>query len=45
MELCKCIGKFKQENGLGVKDLRREDEVYLHIMSKALECGLSPLMS
>jgi chorismate mutase len=42
MELCKHIGKIKQENGLGVKDLRREDEVYLHIMSKALELGLDP---
>jgi chorismate mutase len=42
MELCKRIGKIKEENGLAVKDLRREDEVYLHIMSKALEAGLDP---
>jgi prephenate dehydrogenase len=42
MELCKRIGKIKEENGLAVKDLRREDGVYLHIMSKALEAGLDP---
>ena len=42
IELCKRIGKVKEENGLAVKDLRREDEVYLHVMSKALEMGLDP---
>jgi len=42
IELCKRIGKIKEENGLAVKDLRREDEVYLHIMGKALELGLDP---
>jgi chorismate mutase len=42
IELCKRIGKIKEENGLAVKDLRREDEVYLHVMSKALESGLDP---
>jgi chorismate mutase len=42
IELCKRIGKVKEENGLAVKDLRREDEVYLHVMGKALELGLDP---
>ena len=42
IELCKGIGKIKEERGLAVKDLRREDEVYLHVMSKALELGLGP---
>ena len=42
IELCKRIGEVKEENGLAVKDLRREDEVYLHVMSKALELGLDP---
>jgi chorismate mutase len=42
IELCKRIGKIKEENGLAVKDLRREDEVYLHVMGKALELGLNP---
>ena len=42
IELCKSIGAVKGENRLAVKDLRREDEVYLHIMGKALEFGLDP---
>lgn len=40
MDLCKSIGAFKVKNGLTVKDHRREDEVYLHVMAKALEAGL-----
>jgi chorismate mutase len=42
MELCKRIGKVKEENALAVKDYKREDEIYLHIMGKALELGLDP---
>ena len=42
MDLCKSIGKVKGESGLSVRDLRREDEVYLHAMAKALESGLDP---
>ena len=42
MELCKSIGALKRESGLPVKDHRREDEVYLHVMAKALECGFDP---
>ena len=42
MDLCKDIGNVKRELGISVKDRRREDEVYLHIMSKALEFGLDP---
>jgi len=42
MNLCKDIGKIKREIGIPVKDKRREDEVYLHIMAKALESGLDP---
>ena len=42
IELCKRIGEIKGKNGLAVKDLRREDAVYVHIMSKALELGLDP---
>ena len=40
MGICKSIGAFKVKNGLGVKDHRREDEVYLHVMAKALEAGI-----
>jgi len=42
MEICKSIGAVKVKNGLAVKDHRREDAVYLHVMSKALESGLDP---
>ncbi|MEJ2242557.1 MAG: chorismate mutase [Candidatus Bathyarchaeota archaeon] len=42
MNLCKDIGDVKRELKIPVKDRRREDEVYLHIMSKALESGLDP---
>ena len=42
MDLCKRIGTLKIRNGLAVKDHRREDEVYLHVMAKALEVGLNP---
>ena len=42
MGLCKSIGAIKVKNGLAVKDHRREDEVYLHVMAKALEAGLDP---
>lgn len=42
MDLCKNIGVIKAQNGIAVKDHRREDEVYLHVMAKALEVGLDP---
>ena len=42
MEICKSIGSVKVKNGLAVKDHRREDAVYLHVMAKALESGLDP---
>ena len=42
MDICKGIGALKVKNGLAVKDHRREDEVYLHVMAKALESGLDP---
>jgi chorismate mutase len=42
IDLCKGIGEIKKENGLAVKDIRREEAVYVHIMAKALESGLDP---
>ena len=42
MDICKSIGTLKVKNGLAVKDYLREDEVYLHVMAKALESGLDP---
>jgi chorismate mutase len=42
MNLCKSIGALKAASGLSIKDHRREDEVCLHAMAKALESGLDP---
>jgi chorismate mutase len=42
IEVCKQIGAVKRANGIAVRDLHREDEVYLHVMSKALELGVDP---
>ena len=42
IELCKRIGALKRENGISVRDLQREDNVYLHVMASALEVGLDP---
>ena len=42
MDVCKSIGAIKLNNSLAVKDHRREDAVYLHVMAKALESGLDP---
>ena len=42
MENCRQIGAIKIKHELAVKDSRREDEVYLHVMAKALEFGLNP---
>jgi chorismate mutase len=42
IELCKRIGTVKRENGIAVRDLQREDQVYLNVMGKALELGLDP---
>ena len=42
MELCKHIGAVKRENGIAVRDLQREDQVYLNVMATALEAGLDP---
>jgi chorismate mutase len=42
IDICIHIGKIKKETGLAVKDLRREDAVYVHIMAKSLEAGLDP---
>ncbi len=42
MVLCKRIGAVKRENGIAVRDLQREDQVYLNVMATALEAGLDP---
>jgi chorismate mutase len=42
IELCKRIGAVKRENGIAIRDLQREDQVYLNVMGKALESRLDP---
>jgi chorismate mutase len=43
MEFCKRIGEVKEETRIAVRDLQRENEVYLNVMGKALEAGLDPV--
>ena len=42
MDIARKIGVIKMNNGLRIKDHQREDEIYLHVMAKALEVGLDP---
>ena len=40
IEVSKLIGKIKRENAVPIRDLKREDEKYRHIMQRAYELGL-----
>lgn len=40
IEVSKLIGKIKRENAVPIRDLKREDEKYRHIMQRASELGL-----
>lgn len=40
IEVSKLIGKIKRENAVAIRDLKREDEKYRHIMQRASELGL-----
>ena len=42
MEVCKIIGATKREHGIPVRDIRRENEHYAHVMRRASELGLDP---
>jgi len=42
VEVCRNIGKTKQEHGIPVKDYEREDELYANVMRRASELGLNP---
>jgi len=42
VEVCKSIGAIKLENGVPIRDRRREDEVYTNIRRKASELELNP---
>ena len=39
-ELCKSIGSVKKKQGIPIKDLPRERNVYTHIKEKATNLGL-----
>ena len=41
-ELCKSIGLVKKKQGITIKDLPRENDVYTHIKEKAADLGLDP---
>jgi chorismate mutase len=41
-ELCKSIGLAKKKQGIPIKDLPRENDVYTHIKEKAADLGLDP---
>jgi chorismate mutase len=40
IEVSKLIGKIKRENAVPIRDPKREDEKYRHIMQRASELGL-----
>ncbi len=42
-QICKAIGEAKKKQGLPVKDVDRENEVYKHIKAKAAEFALNPV--
>ena len=41
-ELCKSIGSVKKKQGIPIKDVPRENDVYTHIKEKAADLGLDP---
>ena len=41
-ELCKSIGLVKKKQGIPIKDLPRENDVYTNIKEKAADLGLDP---
>lgn len=42
MEVSKAIGKIKRENGLPIRNLEREDDLYARISERASKLGLVP---
>jgi chorismate mutase len=39
-EICKAIGSLKKKQKIPIKDIPRENDVYVHIRKKASELGL-----
>ena len=42
IEVCKNLGATKREQGIPIRDPRREEERYRHIVKRASELGLNP---
>jgi len=42
-EICVAIGEIKKKNGMPVKDISRENEVYNRAKQKAVEFHLDPM--
>ncbi len=43
VRICQAIGSAKKEQGLPVKDVAREEAVYLRLKKLAAELGLNPV--
>ncbi len=43
VRICQAIGSAKKEKGLPVKDVAREEAVYLRLRKLAAELGLNPV--
>ena len=42
VEICKTVGAIKLENGIPIRDQKREEEQFRYLMKRASELGLDP---
>ncbi len=42
VKVCRTIGTTKQEHRIPIRDPKREEEQYKHVMKRASELGLNP---
>jgi chorismate mutase len=42
-KICESMGSVKKDNGMPIKDVYRENEVYAHVREKAVEFALDPV--
>jgi chorismate mutase len=43
VKICRAIGLAKKKEGMQVRDASRENEIYRHVIEKAVEFHLDPL--
>ena len=43
VKVCKAIGDAKKKQGMPIRDISRENEVYTRIKEKSAQCQLNPL--